>query len=100
VVIVLASLGALTLAIVLSRLLIPALHARGGAITTAVLELTLAASYIGLLARRGIVPSANFAARFLGTLVLGLGAGGSRCRCTPCSGWRPAAPCTLPHCCG
>jgi O-antigen/teichoic acid export membrane protein len=72
---VLANLGALALAIGLSLVVIPELHARGGALTTAVLELTLAASYMALLARRGIVPSARFVWRFLVALALGLGAG-------------------------
>ena len=72
---VLANVGAFALAITLSLILIPALHARGGAITTAALELTLAGSYIALLSRRGIVPSGRFVASFALALGLGLGAG-------------------------
>jgi len=72
---VLANVGALALAITLSLILIPALHARGGAITTAALELTLAGSYMVLLARRGIVPSGRFIARFALAIGLGLGVG-------------------------
>jgi O-antigen/teichoic acid export membrane protein len=72
----LANLGALTLAIALSVILIPTLHARGGAITTAALELTLATAYIVLLSRRGIVPSPRFVASFAFALAIGLGIGG------------------------
>lgn len=72
---VIANLGALLLALALSAILIPTLHARGGAITTAALELTLAASYIALLARRGIVPTARFVASFALAAGLGLGLG-------------------------
>ncbi len=70
-----ANAGALLLAIVLSVILIPALHARGGAITTAVLELSLGGAYIALLARRGILPSARFVLAFAFAMALGLGAG-------------------------
>jgi O-antigen/teichoic acid export membrane protein len=72
---VLANVGALALAITLSVILIPALHARGGAITTAALELTLAGSYIALLSRRGIIPSGRFITRFALAIGLGLGLG-------------------------
>jgi O-antigen/teichoic acid export membrane protein len=72
---VLANLGALLLALALSAILIPTLHARGGAITTAALELALAASYIALLSRRGIAPSARFVASFALAAGLGLGLG-------------------------
>jgi O-antigen/teichoic acid export membrane protein len=72
---VIANVGALVLAIVLSVVLIPELHARGGAITTAVLELSLAGSYIALLARRDIVPSARFLLSFALAVGLGLGVG-------------------------
>ncbi|MFZ2049617.1 MAG: oligosaccharide flippase family protein [Solirubrobacteraceae bacterium] len=72
---VLANAGALLLAIILSLTLIPSLHARGGAASTAVLELTLAGCYIALLAARGITPSIGFIARFLLALALGLGIG-------------------------
>jgi O-antigen/teichoic acid export membrane protein len=72
---VIANLGALVLAILLSVILIPTLHARGGAITTAALELTLAGAYIFLLSRRGIVPSARFVASFSLAVGLGLGLG-------------------------
>jgi O-antigen/teichoic acid export membrane protein len=70
-----ANLSALMVAIVLSVTLIPALHAKGGAITTAALELTLAGSYMVLLARRGIVASPRFVAGFALALALALGAG-------------------------
>jgi O-antigen/teichoic acid export membrane protein len=72
---VIANLGALALAIGLSVILIPTLHARGGAITTAALELTLAGAYIALLSRRGIVPSARFVASFALAVGLGMGLG-------------------------
>jgi O-antigen/teichoic acid export membrane protein len=70
-----ANLGALLLAVVLSLTLIPALHARGAAITTAVLELTLASTYVVLLARQGIRPPGRFCICFLVAVALGLGAG-------------------------
>jgi O-antigen/teichoic acid export membrane protein len=72
---VIANLGALLLAILLSVILIPTLHARGGATTTAALELTLAAAYVALLWRRGIVPSGRFVACFALAVGLGLGVG-------------------------
>jgi O-antigen/teichoic acid export membrane protein len=72
---VIANLSALALAIALSLVLIPALHARGGAITTAVLELTLAGSYMVVLARQGIVPSGRFVLCFVLALGIGLGVG-------------------------
>ena len=72
---VLANLGALLLAIALSAILIPTLHARGGAMTTAALELTLAGAYIALLWRRGIVPSGRFVACFALAVGLGMGVG-------------------------
>ncbi|HEY3866347.1 MAG TPA: oligosaccharide flippase family protein [Solirubrobacteraceae bacterium] len=72
---VLANLGALALAILLSAILIPTLHARGGAITTAILELTLAGSYTALLYRRGVVPPLRFILRFALAIGLGLGVG-------------------------
>jgi O-antigen/teichoic acid export membrane protein len=72
---VIANAGALVLAILLSAILIPALHARGGAITTVALEFSLAASYIAFLFPRGIVPPAAFLARFVPAIVLALGAG-------------------------
>jgi O-antigen/teichoic acid export membrane protein len=72
---VIANLGALLLAIVLSVILIPTLHARGGAITTAALELTLATAYIGLLSRRAIVPSTRFVATWGLAVGFGLGIG-------------------------
>jgi O-antigen/teichoic acid export membrane protein len=72
---VLANLGALLLALALSAILIPTLHARGGAVTTAALELTLAAAYVALLARRGIVPAPRFLASFVLAVGLGLGSG-------------------------
>jgi O-antigen/teichoic acid export membrane protein len=71
----LANLGALVLALALSLILIPKLHAQGGAITTAVLETSLAGTYMVLLSRRGVVPSMPFVLRFALALALGLGAG-------------------------
>jgi O-antigen/teichoic acid export membrane protein len=70
-----ANLAALVLALGLSGILIPELHAQGAAITTAVLELTLAGVYMALLSRRGVVPSMRFVARFVVAVTLGLGAG-------------------------
>jgi hypothetical protein len=67
----LANLGALALAVALSAILIPALNARGGALTTAILELTLAGAYMALLYRRGVVPPV----RFIGSFILAIGAG-------------------------
>jgi O-antigen/teichoic acid export membrane protein len=72
---VLANAGALVLAIVLSAILIPALHARGGAFTTVALEFSLAIAYMAMLARRGIVPPGGFVARFAVAIALGLGSG-------------------------
>ena len=72
---VLANAGALALAFTLSLVLIPTLHARGAAITTAALELSLAGSYIALLWRRGIRPPPRFLACFLPALALALGTG-------------------------
>ena len=72
---VIANAGALVLAILLSALLIPALHARGGAITTVALEFSLAGSYIVFLSRRGITPPAPFLVRFALAVGLALGAG-------------------------
>ena len=72
---VLANVSALVLAIVLSVVLIPSLHARGGAITTAALELVLAGTYIILLARRGITPPGRFALCFALAIGLALGVG-------------------------
>jgi len=72
---VIANLGALAFAVALSLVLIPTLHARGGAITTAALELGLASVYIALLSRRGIVPKARFVASFALAVGLGLGVG-------------------------
>jgi O-antigen/teichoic acid export membrane protein len=70
-----ANVGALVLAIALSLVLIPALHARGGAITTAALELVLAGSYMILLGRRGIATSWRFVASFALAIALALGIG-------------------------
>ncbi|HEV3321814.1 MAG TPA: oligosaccharide flippase family protein [Solirubrobacteraceae bacterium] len=72
---VLANASALTLAIALSAILIPILHARGAAITTAALELGLAGAYIAILFRRGIRPPPRFLARFVPAVGLGLGVG-------------------------
>jgi O-antigen/teichoic acid export membrane protein len=72
---VFANLGALVLALALSALLIPTLHARGGATTTAALELTLAGAYVWLLSRQGIVPSLRFVACFALAVGLGLSVG-------------------------
>lgn len=72
---VIANLSALVLAIALSLVLIPALHARGGAITTAVLELVLAGSYMAFLSRQGIVAPKRFVACFALAIALGMGAG-------------------------
>jgi O-antigen/teichoic acid export membrane protein len=72
---VIANACVMALAVVLSVTLIPAFHARGGAATTAALELTLAGAYIAILARRGIVPPARFVIRFLPALLLGLAIG-------------------------
>jgi O-antigen/teichoic acid export membrane protein len=72
---VIANAGALALAIALSVVLIPMLHAQGGATTSAVLELTLASSYVAILSRRGIVPPPRFLVRFAPALAVGLGVG-------------------------
>jgi O-antigen/teichoic acid export membrane protein len=72
---VLANAGALALAVVLSAILIPELHARGAAITTVALEVSLAASYIVLLHRRAIVPVRAFLGRYVLAIGLALGAG-------------------------
>jgi O-antigen/teichoic acid export membrane protein len=72
---VLANAGALVLAVVLSAILIPELHARGAAITTVALEVSLAASYIVLLHRRAIVPVRAFLGRYVLAIGLALGAG-------------------------
>jgi O-antigen/teichoic acid export membrane protein len=72
---VLANLTALVLAIALSVILIPTLHADGGAITTAALELTLAGAYVALLARRAIIPNRRFLVAFGLAAALGLGLG-------------------------
>ena len=72
---VIANVSALALALALSLILIPELHAKGGAITTAVLELWLAISYVVLLRRDGIVPPGHFAGRFALALALGMGVG-------------------------
>jgi len=72
-----ANASALLLAMLLSALLIPALHARGGAITTVVLELWLAGAYIVFLSRQAIVPPRAFLARFALAVALGLLAGGA-----------------------
>jgi O-antigen/teichoic acid export membrane protein len=72
---VIANVTALVLAVALSLVLIPALHARGGAIATAALELILAGSYMAFLARSGIVAPWRFVARFGLALALGMGVG-------------------------
>lgn len=72
---VIANLSALVLAIALSEFLIPALHARGGAITTAVLELVLAGSYMAFLSRHGIFAPKRFIACFALAIALGIGIG-------------------------
>ncbi|HWY89507.1 MAG TPA: hypothetical protein VNY31_02445, partial [Solirubrobacteraceae bacterium] len=72
---VLANATALVLAITLSLILIPTLQARGAAITTAALELSLAGSYVAILFRRGIRPPPRFLACFVPAIGLGLGAG-------------------------
>lgn len=72
---VIANLSALALAIVLSLVLIPALHARGGAITTAVLELVLAGSYMAFLAGHGILAPRRFVACFALAIALAMGVG-------------------------
>ena len=72
---VIANVSALALALTLSVILIPELHAKGGAITTAVLELFLAISYVVMLIRDGIVPPPHFAWRFALALALGMGVG-------------------------
>ncbi|HTA11926.1 MAG TPA: oligosaccharide flippase family protein [Solirubrobacteraceae bacterium] len=72
---VMANLGALVLAIALSLVLIPALHARGGAITTAVLELVLAGSYMAFLSRHEIFAPKRFVACFALAIALGMGVG-------------------------
>lgn len=72
---VIANVGALALAVVLSVVLIPALHANGGAITTAIVELSLASAYTVLVYRHGVHPAARFLGCFTLALVLGLGVG-------------------------
>jgi O-antigen/teichoic acid export membrane protein len=72
---VIANLSALVLAIALSEVLIPRLHARGGAITTAVLELVLAGSYMAFLSRHGIHAPKRFVACFALAIALGLAVG-------------------------
>ncbi len=70
-----ANAGALVLALTLSLVLIPAFHARGGAATTAVLELSLASAYVVLLWRHHIRPPPRILACFPLALTLGLGVG-------------------------
>ncbi len=70
-----ANASALVLALTLSAILIPTMHARGAAVTTAVLELSLASSYVALLWRRGIRPPPRILACFPLALALGLGVG-------------------------
>jgi O-antigen/teichoic acid export membrane protein len=72
---VLANASALALAIALSAILIPTLHARGAAITTAALEVSLAGAYVAILSRRGIRPPPLFLVRVIPAVALGLGAG-------------------------
>jgi O-antigen/teichoic acid export membrane protein len=72
---VIANAGALVLAALLSVVLIPTLHARGGAITTVAVECWLAGSYILFLSRRGIRPPVPFLVRFAIAAGLGLAAG-------------------------
>jgi O-antigen/teichoic acid export membrane protein len=67
--------SALLLAIVLSVILIPTLHARGGAITTVALEFWLAGAYIAFLFRRGIRPPTQFLVRFAAAVGLALAVG-------------------------
>ncbi|HWW91063.1 MAG TPA: oligosaccharide flippase family protein [Solirubrobacteraceae bacterium] len=70
-----ANASALLLAVLLSAILIPTLHARGGAITTVALEFWLAVFYIALLFRRGIRPPTPFLLRFAVAVGLGLAVG-------------------------
>ncbi len=72
---VIANLSALALAIALSVVLIPTLHARGGAITTAALELVLAGSYMAFLSKHGILAPKRFIACFALAIALGMGIG-------------------------
>jgi O-antigen/teichoic acid export membrane protein len=72
---VLANFCAFVLAISLSVVLIPILHARGAAITTATLEVSLASAYVALLFRRGIRPPPRFLACFVAAAGLSLGVG-------------------------
>ncbi|HEX4188696.1 MAG TPA: oligosaccharide flippase family protein [Solirubrobacteraceae bacterium] len=72
---VIANAGALLLAALLSVLLIPTLHARGGAITTVAVEFWLAGSYIFFLSRRDIRPPTPFVVRFAVAVGLALAAG-------------------------
>jgi len=72
---VIANAGILAAAVTLSLILIPTLHARGAAITTAVLELALAGAYVMLLWHQGIRPPSRFLTRFLMALVPALGVG-------------------------
>ncbi len=67
--------GALLLAVVLSVTLIPALHARGAAICTAALELSLASAYVAFLRRQAIVPPGGFLVRFAVAVAVALGVG-------------------------
>jgi O-antigen/teichoic acid export membrane protein len=64
-------------ALVLSLVLIPDHGARGGAVTTAALELVLALGYGFMLARLrpGLLPAPRFLIRLLAATVLSLGAG-------------------------
>jgi O-antigen/teichoic acid export membrane protein len=71
----LAIASALLLAALLSAILIPALHARGGAITTVAVEFWLAGSYIVFLSRRDIRPPVPFLVRFAVAVGIGLAVG-------------------------
>ncbi|HLI31911.1 MAG TPA: oligosaccharide flippase family protein [Solirubrobacteraceae bacterium] len=70
-----ANAAVLALALTLSLTLIPALHARGGAATTAALELSLASAYVVILWRQGVAPPAPFILRFLPALAIALALG-------------------------
>jgi O-antigen/teichoic acid export membrane protein len=70
-----ANASALLLAALLSAILIPALHARGGAITTVAVEFWLAGSYIVFLFRQNIRPPAPFLVRFAAAIGLALALG-------------------------
>jgi O-antigen/teichoic acid export membrane protein len=72
---VIVNTAAFLFAVVLSVTLIPALGAKGGAITATVLPLALAATYSALVVRSGVTLPVGFLARFAVALAAGMGVG-------------------------